>query len=338
MSSTHQAFVYVKPFADLDLRQVPTPVPGLLQVLLKVEASGVCHSDLHILKGVLGLEEGKVLGHEVVGTIAALGTGVDPAKYIVASADLYAVHITNPCGDCMTCKTGNDNVCPTSSGYGLGLPGGYQQFMLVSVRDLIKVPSGISAAVAAVTTDAVLTPYHAIKKANVNGLSRVLIIGLGGLGINAVQIAKKALGARVTCYDIRESARKLAQTHGADVILEELTPDTPVLGEFDVVLDIVGAQDTFDIACKQVKVNGIVIPLGLAGRTLTFDPLCISMKQIQIQGSFAGTSLGQAEVFNLISRGVISPEVETADFKNLNSVLKRLKNGLINSRMVLTNF
>lgn len=333
---THKGYVFTSGSSRLTLKDVPTYKPGPGEVLLKLEASGVCHSDLHILQGSFPIPSDSVLGHEITGTVVAYGLGVDPKTY--PEGQLYAAHGPNPCGSCRECRSGKDNLCHAENrtNYGLGYPGGYQQYTLAKVHNLIKVPDGVGAAIAAVTTDAVLTPYHAFKKADINGLSKILIIGLGGLGINAVQIAK-AMGAHVTAYDLKESSRQLARQFGADVVLESLTLDD-ASKEYDFVADIVSIQSTFDLALKQVKSNGLVIPLGLGSPKLTFDQNDLLVREIRILGSFWGTSLDQAEVFDLVKSGAFKPQVETGKFKDLNEILEKLEKGQIKSRLVLTDF
>ncbi|KAF5093057.1 hypothetical protein D0Z03_002571 [Geotrichum reessii] len=333
---THKGFVFTNGSRDLSLKDIPTYTPGPGEVLLKLEASGVCHSDLHILSGSFPLPSGIILGHEIAGSVVSHGLGVNPDDFPIGQ--LYAAHGPNPCGLCNECRNGQDNLChsPNHAEYGLGYPGGYQQYTLAKVRNLVKVPEGVSPEVAAVTTDAVLTPYHAFKKAGINGMSKILIIGLGGLGINAVQIAK-AFGAHVTAFDLKESSRELARKFGADVVLDSLALED-ASQNYDFVADIVSIQSTFDLAFKQVKSNGLIIPLGLGSAKLTFDQNDLLVREIRILGSFWGTSLDQVEVFDLVKRGVITPQVETGNFKDLNEILEKLENGQIKSRLVLTGF
>lgn len=334
--SFQKGFTYKSDRTNLVLKELPVPKPGPGEILIKVAASGVCHSDLHIIDGTLPFPGELVLGHEIAGTVVKLGEGVDPKQY--PEGDLFAAVGVNPCGSCQVCRSGKDNLCTstTRNYFGIGAPGGYEQYLIASPRNLIKVPDGVSPEIAAVTTDAVLTPYHALKKAGVNGLSRVLIIGLGGLGINAVQIAK-AFGAHVTAYDLKESSRQLAKSLGADEVLENLTAESEC-GEYDVVADIVGIQTTFSIAVNQVKSGGVVMPIGLGSPTLSFPTSPVCFKEIRILGSFWGTSLDLLEVFELVSQGKIKAQIETGKFKDLDSILKKLQNGEIKSRLVLTDF
>ena len=180
---------------------MPVNKPGAGQLLLKVDAVGLCHSDLHVLYEGLDCGDNYVMGHEIAGTVAELGEEVSE----FAVGDRVACVGPNGCGLCKHCLTGNDNVCTKSflDWFGLGYNGGYEQFLLVKrPRNLVKIPDNVTSEEAAAITDAVLTPYHAIKSAGVGPASNILIIGAGGLGGNAIQVAK-AFGAKVTVLDKR---------------------------------------------------------------------------------------------------------------------------------------
>lgn len=330
---TQTAFVYRVGKFELEKKEIPVPKPDPGKVLLKIAAAGVCHSDLHVLEGGLPYPDGIVLGHEIAGHIAAYGEGVDKSLYPQDS--LYAVVGPNPCGLCKDCRNGRDNLClsPTRKHMGLGAPGGYEQYTQIVPRNLTKVPKGIPPEIAAASTDAVLTPYHALKNAKINGTSRILIIGLGGLGINGVQIAK-IFGAYTIATDPKESSRQLAKEFGADEVYDTLPED---LGVIDVVADFVGSQSTLKLSEKYLKSGGRILPIGLHDPNLTFDLNSLAFKEFIIQGNFWGTSQDQEEVFALVSQGRITPQVETTSYLNVNDVLRELRDGHVKSRRVLVH-
>jgi propanol-preferring alcohol dehydrogenase len=337
---TQKAYILTQGIEKLSLEDRPVPELKPGEVLLRVRASGLCHSDLHILDGSISLSSlcslpaSPILGHEIAGEIVAHGPNVDPDLF--PTGELYSVFGPNPCGLCSECRYGRDNLClsPTRLIHGLGHAGGFEQYTAVNIRNLIKVPEGISPEVAAVTTDAVLTPYHALKKVFVTGLNRVLIIGLGGIGINAVQIAK-AFGAHVTAFDLKESSRELARKFSADVVLDSLTvKEAPHF--YDVVVDVVGIQSSFEIALKQVKPYGSIVLIGLGSPVLNFFTAPLCLKEIHILGTFWGTSQEQIEVFDLVKKGKIKPQVEVGKFEDLNEYFQKLKHGQIKSRIVIT--
>lgn len=328
---TQTAFIFKNGQRELQKTTIPVPKPAPGKVLIKIAAAGVCHSDLHVIEGDLPYPDDLIMGHEIAGYIVAYGPGVD--EKTLPKDSLYAVHGVNPCGSCEPCRTGRDNLCdsPSRSHMGLGTPGGYEQYTQVIPRNLTKVPKGISPAVAAATTDAVLTPYHALRRAKINGQTRMLIMGMGGLGINGVQIAK-AFGAHVTAVDPRESSRELAKKYGADVVLEKVPEESL---NVDVVADFVSAQATFDLAQKHVKTAGLILPIGLHSPKLTFDLNKFAFREFTIMGNFWGTSQDQADCFDLVSKGLVTPQVETTGYLNVNQALKDLHDGKIKSRIVL---
>ncbi|CAN6674846.1 alcohol dehydrogenase 2 [Trichomonascus vanleenenianus] len=315
----------------LEKTTIEVPEPAVDEVLLKVGAAGMCHSDLHVLDNELPLPLEFVMGHEIAGTVVKLGQGVDKDAFPVGK--LFAVHGPNGCGSCANCRKGVDNQCQEENHlwYGLGRDGGYQEYVTVRMHSLVPVPDGLSAAVAAVTTDAVLTPYHAIKKARVNSFSRVLVIGLGGLGLNGVQILK-ALGAHVTCVDLREETLRKAREYGADSAVTSLG-DAPL--NVDVAVDFVGSNKTFALSIKHVKPAGIVIPVGLADATLQFDQHSLCLSEVSIISAFWGTSSELMECLELVAKGKVDPQFETAPLSDLPVRLKLLKEGKIKSRLAL---
>ncbi|CDO53720.1 hypothetical protein DV113_004329 [Geotrichum candidum] len=335
-----KAYIFTEGFEKLTLEDRPVPELKPSEVLLRVRASGLCHSDLHIIDGSISLSSlcslpaSPILGHEIAGEIVAHGPDVDPSQF--PTGQLYSVFGPNPCGLCSECRCGRDNLClsPTRLIHGLGHPGGFEQYTAVNVRNLVKVPKGISSEIAAVTTDAVLTPYHALKKVYLTSLSRVLIIGLGGIGINAVQIAK-AFGAHVTAFDLKESSRELARKFSADVVLDSLNVKE-ASNSFDVVVDVVGIQSSFEIALNQVKPYGSIVLIGLGSPVLNFFTSSLCFKEIHILGTFWGTSQEQIEVFDLVNEGKIKPQVEVGKFEDLNELFQKLKHGQIKSRVVIT--
>ncbi|KAK6204530.1 1-phenyl-1, 2-ethanediol dehydrogenase [Scheffersomyces amazonensis] len=315
------------------------PVAKLLpgQVLLKVEAAGLCHSDLHIIYEGLDCGDNYVMGHEIAGTIADALPGVDGQFSNLKVGDRVACFGANGCGNCEFCRTGKDNDCVNAyaNWFGLGSDGGYQQYLLVrNPRNLVPIPENVEFAEAAAITDAVLTPYHAIRLANVTPVTKLLIIGAGGLGTNAIQLAC-AFGADVTVLDKKQKALDIAKKLDPQITAyTELPNDLPV-AIFDVILDLVGIQATFDLAQKYVKSKGIIVPVGLGSPNLNFDLASLALREINIYGSFWGTSQDLAECFALAAQGKVKPQVHTVSLKELPTYIEKLRNGQYEGRVVL---
>jgi propanol-preferring alcohol dehydrogenase len=321
---------------NLFKEEIERPKAGPNDAILRVRAAGVCHSDLHVLDGeVPFLKSAFTMGHEVCGELIEVGSEVpDTFKKGV----LYAVHGPNPCGNCNYCRTGRDNLCdsPTRAYIGLGADGGYSEFIKVPARNIVEVPEGVSAEVAAVATDAVLTPWHAFKTlANIRQGDTVLVIGLGGLGMNGMQIAH-ALGAHVIASDVRETSLEMARQLGADEVFHSKELEEKLQGrKIDVVGDFVGRESTFKQAQTLVSPGGIVSAVGLGSLQVPFMPMIVASYEIRVQGSFWGTSVELKEVLRYIADGEITPQVDTGKLEDVNHWIEELKHGRVKSRMAL---
>ncbi|MBS1969390.1 MAG: zinc-binding dehydrogenase [Bdellovibrionales bacterium] len=325
---------YVPGQKELSLVDIPKPKPGPLDVILKIRAAGICHSDLHILHGDIPYKETFTMGHEACGEVVEKGSEVDTAY---SAGELYAVHGPNPCGHCNFCRSGHDNLCndPGRTFIGLGQDGAYAEYLKVPARNIVKVPKGISPEVAAVATDAVLTPYHAIKTIGQVGLgSKFLAIGLGGLGMNGVQIAL-ALGAQVTACDLKESNLEMAKSFGVQKVLNSKQLSTLAPQSFDVIVDFVGLESTFKDAQTYIKPGGTIVLVGLGSTKVTIESTAAITYQVRVQGTFWGTHIEMEELYDLIAAGKIKPQVETAPLKEVNHWLHELAEGKIKSRMAL---
>ncbi|MGW2829763.1 NAD(P)-dependent alcohol dehydrogenase [Streptomyces sp. NPDC001286] len=327
--------------------EVPVPEPGPGQVLLKVTAAGLCHSDL----AVMGWPEEQfpyplpmTLGHEGVGTVAAVGSGVTA----VAAGDDVAVYGPWGCGHCHNCAQGKENCCPRAAGLGilppgLGSPGALAEYMLVdSPRHLLPL-NGLDPVQAAPLTDAGLTPYHAIGRSLpklVPG-STAVVIGVGGLGHLAVQLLRVLTPARVVALDVSKEKLELARTVGAHETLlsdgaaaarvRELTGGTGA----DVVLDFVGAEATLAVAAASVTVAGDVTIVGIGGGTLAVGFGGGLPFEVSASFPYWGSRPELMEVVELARQGLVSSHVETFTLEEAPTAYERLHAGDINGRAVV---
>ncbi|MFI7301311.1 NAD(P)-dependent alcohol dehydrogenase [Streptomyces sp. NPDC050121] len=327
--------------------EVPVPEPGPGQVLLKVTAAGLCHSDL----AVMGWPEDQfpyplpmTLGHESVGTVAAVDSGVTA----VAEGDDVAVYGPWGCGHCHNCAQGKENCCPRAAGLGilppgLGSPGALAEYMLVdSPRHLVPL-NGLDPAQAAPLTDAGLTPYHAIRKSLpklVPG-STAVVIGVGGLGHLAVQLLRALTPARVVALDVSKEKLELAHTVGAHETLlsdgaaaagvRELTGGTGA----DVVLDFVGTEATLAVAAASVAVAGDVTIVGIGGGTLAVGFGGGLPFEVSASFPYWGSRPELMEVVELARQGLVSSHVETFTLDEAPTAYERLHAGDINGRAVV---
>ncbi|MEV4732325.1 NAD(P)-dependent alcohol dehydrogenase [Saccharopolyspora sp. NPDC049426] len=325
---------------------VPDPEPGPGQVLLKVTAAGACHSDIAVMSWPA---EGfpyalpLTLGHEGVGTVAALGAGVTG----VAEGDAVAVYGPWGCGTCLNCAAGKENYClrATELGIhppGLGAPGSMAEYVLVDDPRHLAPLNGLDPVAAAPLTDAGLTPYHAIKPSLpklVPGATAV-VIGVGGLGHIAVQILRALTTARVIALDVNEDKLTLARTVGAhDTVLSDERAATKVRDLTDgrgaqAVFDFVGAQPTVETAGAVASVEADITIVGIGGGSLAVGFGLLPF-EASVTAPYWGSRSEFHEVLELARAGAISVHTETYTLDEAPLAYERLHDGQINGRAVI---
>jgi propanol-preferring alcohol dehydrogenase len=322
-----------------ELREVAVPEPEPSEVLVKVEAAGLCHSDLHVIdwpEGTLEWQLPFTLGHETAGTVAAAGDGVTAFD----EGDAVLVYGPWGCGTCWQCARGWENLCPNrrSGGCGLGFDGGLADYVLVPSARLLVPIGDLDPVRAAPLTDAALTSYHAIKPElpRLRPGSSVVVIGVGGLGHVAVQLLHRLSPARIVAVDPREAARALALHAGADVALDA---DGDVRGETGpagaiLVLDFVGSDETLRTAASVLAVGGHVSIVGLAGGTFPMAFGTLPLEWSAGKPSW-GTLPELHEVVALAHAGAIDIEVERLPLEDAVDGYRRLRNGEILGRAVV---
>ncbi|KAF7293961.1 alcohol dehydrogenase [Mycena kentingensis (nom. inval.)] len=307
------------------------------EILLKVAACGVCHSDVFLLSG--GLPEPKpfILGHEIAGTPVLLGSAVDADK--VKLGKLYSV--LNP-----SCGTMGINGGPAfENALGLGLDGGYAEYVICKEPSLVPVPHGVPVEAAAVAADAGVTAYNAVKNsAGVKKRTKVLIFGIGGLGHLAVQYAKH-LGATVYVCDFKPEARALALQLGAQKAFDllELT-DLTAAGKFtvDTTIDFVATAQSFNLAIAALSGNDVVFPdaprlvmVGVSTENLVFSTVQSILTGIQIVSSAYGPRSALEEVLKLFAEGKVHPHIKTLPLKDVTNALIQLRAHEVLGRLVV---
>jgi propanol-preferring alcohol dehydrogenase len=342
-----QAYQLVEWQQAPELRDVDIPEPGPGEILIKVGGAGACHSDLHVMEwpaGTLPYELPFTLGHENAGWIEAVGPGV-------TGWDLGAgVAVYGPwgCGRCRACRSTLETLCERgaeigAAGGGLGRDGGMAEYMLVPDTRLLVPLGDLDPRDAAPLSDAALTPYHALKLALpklVPGTS-VLVIGVGGLGHMAVQLARAMSPADVIAVDVDRGKLELAREVGATATVEagegaaeavrELTGGPGVT----VVLDCVGTDATLSLDAAAVASGGAVMVIGVAGGTLplTFSALPFDTS---ITHPYWGSAIELAEVLELARTDRIHAHVEHFPLERAGEAYQRMREGSLNGRAVIT--
>lgn len=336
------AYGYEKGFLGMQrFDDVPIPKPGNNQVVLQVEAAGLCMSDPHILivgpmKNRLPDPERFIMGHEVAGQIYEVGDGLKDNE-MYAKGKRFCLFIGLSCGVCQNCRSGKDNACLiTNHAYGLNHDGGFQLHILIdNLRSLLPIPDGVSYEAAAVATDSVLTPFHAIQKVQhlIKPTSKVVVFGLGGLGLNAVQILKHYNPHIVAC-DVKPELERHARSIGVDEFYTDLTKSNHEIESFDFCFDFVGIQPTSDACQTYVKNQGKIVTVGLGKYRLTVKNFELARREVEYIFCFGGTSQEQIECMHWIEKGKIKPVLSIEDFNDLPDWVDKLASGEVEGRVV----
>lgn len=329
-----------------ELSEVPKPEPEPGQVLIKVGGAGACHSDLHLMEwpeGQLPLELPFTLGHENAGWVEELGAGVEGLE----QGEPVIVHGPWGCGRCRSCRLSAENYCERQAeigafGGGIGLDGGMAEYMLVPHPRLLIPLGELDPRDAAPLTDAALTPYHAIKRSL--GLlvpgSTAVVIGVGGLGHMAVQILRALSPARVVAIDVAPDKLELARELGADEALpsddqavERVRELTGGLGA-QLVLDMVGSDQTLAAAGGIIRPEGHLTVVGLAGGTLGFAYGALPF-EAQVSLPYWGSAVELMEVLDLARAGRIESHTERFSLEDADKAYERMRAGDLKGRAVI---
>jgi propanol-preferring alcohol dehydrogenase len=317
----------------LVMRDVPTPRPDPGEVLVRIHASGVCHTDLKIIEG-LAPALPLIPGHEPVGEIVELGEGVTG----LAIGARVAVHPFFSCGECPACGRGEQEACVRSfiALAGLGRPGGYAEYMCVPADHVVALPDELSYAEAAPLLCAGLTTYAAFRNGNLQPGQRVVVVGIGGLGHVAISIAA-ALGATVyavtTSPDKAADAERFGATFAGAMpaVLERLSAD----GGADLVLNTVDDLGPVAQLVPAMAMQGTIVFAAGAGDTLPVTPGLLVGLQLRLIGTFFGSATDLRELLDLAVAHQIRPQIERFALAEVNTAHDRLRANSVRYRAVL---
>jgi propanol-preferring alcohol dehydrogenase len=327
------------------VEDVPKPAPGPGQVLIKIGGAGVCHSDLHVLDHGVGPNAGRfTLGHENAGWVAALGNGVTGWK----EGDAVAVYGYWACGRCHACQMSMENYCENveqlpNVGGGFGADGGMAEYMVVPSPRLLVPLGDLDPRDAAPLTDAALTPYHAIKRGQhlLTPDAAVVLIGIGGLGHLAVQLARALCGCRIVAVDVDEAKLVHAKKLGADLTVNSRAADAAeTIRAFcgprraAVVLDFVGIQPTVDLAMQVVGYNSQISVVGVGGGVIPMSQMNLPWG-CSVSSPLWGSRAELMEVIALARSGRIHVDSTAYRIEDAPQVLDDLRAGKIMGRAVI---
>ncbi len=325
--------------APLVLEEVPIPTPGPGEVLVKVKASGVCHTDLHAIDGDWPVKPALPLipGHEGVGLVAAIGPGVEDLK----EGDAVGVPwLHHACRACEYCETGWETLCEKQANTGYGVNGGYAEYVLASAPFVGRLPANPDWVSMAPILCAGVTVYKGLKETEARPGEWVMISGIGGLGHVAVQYAK-AMGLHVIGIDIGEPKLALARQLGAELAFDARDPDliAKVMKETGggahgvLVTAVSPAAFTQAIGCARRR--STVALIGLPPGEFPTPIFDVVLKRITIRGSIVGTRRDLDEAIAFAAQGQVKATVAAEPLENVNAVLDRLRAGTIEGRVAL---
>jgi len=337
----------------LQARERPTPVPQGSEVLLRMLAAGVCHSDLHIWDGEYDLGGGRTLkmrdrgikppftmGHEIVGEVVALG----PKSEGIKIGDRRLIHPWIGCGDCAVCRRGEEQLCLKPSFLGVHQPGGYADHVLVPHARYLFGYGSLTPEQAAPFACSGITAYSALNKIDgrVRASEPVVVIGAGGLGLMAVSILKAMGGHGAIVVDLDPKKREAAVKAGALAAIDGGAKDAvqqiqaATKGGAAAVIDFVGAGSTARTGIDALAKGGHYVIVGLFGGEITLSTVFLPWRAISIQGSYVGSPRELGELMALATAGKVPlVPVTRSPLAEATHALERLRAGQVIGRCVL---
>ncbi|MFT4748886.1 MAG: D-arabinose 1-dehydrogenase-like Zn-dependent alcohol dehydrogenase [Pseudohongiellaceae bacterium] len=326
--------------------EIPLPVGS--EVMVKMLACGVCHSDIHMHDGVFELgggkqlevgREGMVLGHEIFGEVVAFG----PDAKGVEIGDRRVVYPWIGCGECTSCKRGDEHLCTPGQALGIVKNGGFAEYVLVPHSRYLFDKGDVPDSLAATYACSGLTAYGALKKVGaLEAGDEVVIIGAGGVGSMAIQVAK-ASGIDPIVVDIDEAKLQAARDLGVTRTYNSSDPQTAralkkAVGGAYAAIDFVGAESSVNYGLNTLRKGGKLVVVGLFGGALTLPIPFLPMNARTIEGSYVGSLADMGELMALVRDGKIAPiEIQERPLSQASDALSDLKAGKVQGRQVLVN-
>jgi propanol-preferring alcohol dehydrogenase len=339
MSMTMKAAV-VRAFGQpLVIEDVPVPVPGRGEILVKVKACGVCHTDLHAASGDWPVKPQPpfIPGHEAAGVVAALGP--DVTGFRIGDA-VGVAWLHDACLACEYCETGWETLCEHQHNTGYSVNGGFAEYVVASAAFAARLPANVDFAAIAPILCAGVTTYKGLKETDTRPGEWVLISGVGGLGQVAIQYAK-AMGLKVVALDIAEDKLKLARDSGAEHAVNALSADAVARvlqatggGAHGILVTAVSTA-AFAQALKMVRRKGTISLVGLPPGEFPTPIFDVVLKRITVRGSIVGTRRDLDEAIAFAAEGKVRAEITKAPLADINAIFERMKAGKIDGRMVL---
>lgn len=322
-------------------REVPVPAVGPDHALVRVRNVGICGTDLKIRTGRMGLDVVPlIMGHEIAGEVAEVG----PAVRGFAPGDRVVVNFYVTCRRCRFCRSGRDTLCPEVRQHGFSIDGGFAEYVATPAANLCRVPDPVPLAQACILGDAVATAYHAVtRRARVGPGTTVVLVGVGGVGLHAVQVARLA-GGRVIAVDVNEARLGLARDLGAEAVVQARSgPFHEAVGRLtdgqgaDVVIEFVGSADTLASSYQSLARAGRLVFVGYTPEVpLPVLPRDLVRQETEIVGSRANTTRELEETMDLVARGQLRPIVDRVlPLEEVEAAYQALREGRVLGRTVV---
>ncbi len=338
MTKMHAAFVeHFKQGLVLRETDIPTPGPG--QILIKTEACGVCHTDIHAASGDWPVKPNLpfIPGHEGIGRVTALGSGVTTIR----EGDRVGVPwLHSACGHCEYCLTAWETICPSEQFTGYSVNGAFAEYLIADPNYVAHVPANLSAAQAAPIICAGITSYKGIKQTEAKPGEWLAVSGIGGLGHLGIQYAKH-MGLKVCAVDIDEGKLALAKTLGADATVNAKVGDPAAAvkkltdGGAHGVLITAPSLGAFKQGVGMTRKHGICVLVGIPPGDFPVPLFDVVANCISIRGSFVGNREDLAEALSFASEGKVKADIELQPLAAINTVFERLEHGDVPARVVL---
>jgi propanol-preferring alcohol dehydrogenase len=323
----------------LEIKEVPVPELEYGEILVKIKACGVCHTDLHAVNGDWPVKPKLPLipGHEGVGIVEKVAEGVSSIKVgdRVGIPWLYSA-----CGECEYCLTGRETLCHAQENAGYSVDGGYAEYCKAPANYVVKITDGLDFHEISPIVCAGVTTYKALKVSNAKPGDWVAIYGIGGLGHVALQYAK-AMGFNVIAVDIQDDKLALASELGADKTINGLRVDPveeikSLVGGVQAAISVAVTKKAFEQAYRSVKRGGTLVVVGLPNADLPIPIFDTVLNGVTVKGSIVGTRKDLQEALEFAAQGKVRTNIEIQPLENINEVFDRMENGQINGRVVLT--
>lgn len=356
----------LREFGKLNIEELKIPEPKENEVLIKVNSVGVCHSDLHVIKGHIPFPLPAVMGHEVAGIVEKLGDGVDNVNV----GDKVIGPFIMPCGKCKYCMLGQEDICEKFYNFNrlkglyydgktrLFTPSGepihmysmaaHAEYSVIPSTAVFKIPDNLNHDNSAILGCAIMTAYGACKNAQLKPAENVAVFGIGGVGTNVVQIAHKVFRSNVIAIDLNDEKLEHAKNIGA---VDAINPnkDDPVKSLLDMTdgkgvdaaIEVIGIKPTISAAIQSVRSGGRAVLVGLSskGSEASFEINSVVRRGVKIIGSYgAKPRIEMPEIISLASKDIINiDDAVSTQFKleEINSAFEKLDKGDIIGRAIV---